>query len=131
MKDCPCEKRYKNNATRLAAISTTVTNQLKTYFQQLYKTNINYPVKVSVEGGNKTYTLFSYTVKVPQTEQSKAKKALIQTCKDDKVFNKFLIIYFYFIFYCKIYFRLNKLLKMNQLNEMEMMIVIVVKKMMM
>ena len=85
VQDCPCEKRFANNATRLAHISSTVGTQLQTYFQQLYKTKINYKVDVKVLTGNKTHTVFTYSVKVPKPEQSKAKTALKQTCKDDAV----------------------------------------------
>ena len=85
VEDCPCESRYKNNATRLAAVSSTVATQLRTYFQKLYNTKINYQVDLTVIDGNKTYTVFSYTVKAPQTDHSKLKNALIQTCKDDQV----------------------------------------------
>jgi hypothetical protein len=85
VQDCPCEKRFKNNATRLAAVSATVATQLRAYFQKLYNTKINYECKLSVVAGNKTYTVFSYTVKVPQSDHSRVKTALQQTCKDDQV----------------------------------------------
>ena len=83
--DCPCEKRFKNNATRLAAISATVSRQLQLYFQQLYNTKINYNVKMQVLSGNQTHTVFSYVVNVPKSEQEKAKEALKKTCKDEEV----------------------------------------------
>ncbi|UJR38625.1 hypothetical protein I4U23_031291, partial [Adineta vaga] len=85
VQDCPCEKRFTNNATRLAALSSTVCTQLRNYFQQLYSTKVNYPCSVKVLTGNKTHTVFSYTVNVPKAEQSKAKVALKKTCKDDEV----------------------------------------------
>jgi hypothetical protein len=84
VQDCPCEKRF-SNATRLLYVSNTVTTQLRSYFQKLYKTDINYQVTVKVTGGNKTHTFLSYTVKVPQADHSRAKTALQQTCKDDTV----------------------------------------------
>ena len=87
VQDCPCEKRFANNATRLAAVAATVAKQLQAYFQQLHGSSVNYPVKVTVETGNQTHTVFSYTVTVPKKEQSKAKEALKKTCKDDEVSN--------------------------------------------
>jgi hypothetical protein len=85
VQDCPCEKRFKNNATRLAAVSATVDTQLRAYFQKLYNTKINYECIVKVLDGNKTHTVFSYTVKVPESDHSRVKTALKQTCKDDEV----------------------------------------------
>jgi hypothetical protein len=85
VEDCPCEKRYKTNATRLAAVSASVATQLRAYFQQLYNTKINYQVDLSVVDGNKTFTVFSYNVKAPQSDHARVKNALKQTCKDDQV----------------------------------------------
>jgi hypothetical protein len=85
VQDCPCEKRFKNNATRLTAVSGTVATQLRAYFQKLYNTKINYECIVKVLDGNKTHTVFSYTVKVPKSDHSRVKTALKQTCKDDEV----------------------------------------------
>ena len=85
VQDCPCEKRYKNNATRLAAVSATVATQLRAYFQKLYNTTINYQCIVKVLSGNKTHTLFTYTVKVPKSDHSRVRTALKQTCKDQEV----------------------------------------------
>jgi hypothetical protein len=82
---CPCEKRFKNNATRLAVVSGTVATQLRAYFQKLYNTKIDYKCNVKVLDGNKTHTVFSYTVKVPKSDHSRVKTALKQTCKDDEV----------------------------------------------
>lgn len=92
VQDCPCEKRFANNATRLAAVAATVERQLRAYFQQLYKTNINYPVKVTVERGNQTHTVFTYVVQVPKSDHQKAKEALKKTCKDDEVSAKHLML---------------------------------------
>ncbi|CAF1392550.1 unnamed protein product [Adineta ricciae] len=85
VQDCPCEKRFANNASRLAAVSSTVCTQLRNYFQQLYGTKINYPCSLKVVAGNKTHTVFAYTVNVPQSEQSKAKAAAKKACQDDQV----------------------------------------------
>ncbi len=85
VQDCPCEKRFANNATRLAAISATVATQLRSYFQQLYNTKINYQCNVKVFSGNKTHTVLSYTVKVPKSDHARVKTALKQTCKDEQV----------------------------------------------
>ena len=85
VQDCPCENRFKNNATRLAYVSSTVASQLRTYFQKLYNTTINYQCIVKVLSGNKTHTTFTYTVKVPKSDHSRARVALKQTCKDDIV----------------------------------------------
>ena len=85
VQDCPCEKRFANNATRLAAVSTAVCTQLRTHFQQLYGTKINYPCSLKVLSGDKTHTVFAYTVEVPQPQRSQAKAALKKTCKDDEV----------------------------------------------
>jgi hypothetical protein len=82
---CGCERRYRNNATRLAAVSDTVAARLRAHFQKLYNTNINYPVTVKMLAGNHSHTLFGYTVKVPAAQQSKVKNALKQTCKDEEV----------------------------------------------
>ena len=85
VQDCPCEKRFSNNATRLAAVSATVTKQLQTYFQKLYNTKINYPTTVKVSTGNKTHTVFTYSVKVPKDDHGKVKVAMKHTCKDEEV----------------------------------------------
>ena len=85
VQNCACERRFANNATRLAAISATVAKQLQAYFQKLYNTAINYQVNVRVLSGNKTHTVFAYTVQVPKSEQSKVKNALKHTCKDEQV----------------------------------------------
>ena len=85
VQDCPCERRFANNATRLAAVSAAVAKQLRAYFQKLYNTAINYQVNVKVLSGNKTHTVFAYTVQVPKSEQSRVKNALKQTCKDEEV----------------------------------------------
>jgi hypothetical protein len=85
VQDCPCEKRFANNATRLAAISATVATQLRSYFQTLYNTKINYECNVKVLSGNKTHTVLTYTVKAPKSDHSRVKAALKQTCKDEQV----------------------------------------------
>jgi len=85
VQSCPCEKRFSHNATRLAALSQTVTTQLRAYFQKLYQTTVNFPCVVKVLSGNKTHTTFTYTVKVPKSDHSKAKTAMQQTCKDEEV----------------------------------------------
>lgn len=85
VKDCPCESRFKNNETRLAALASVLTTQLRFYFQQLYQTQINYDCSVRVLDGNDTYTLFEYTVRIPQVHHAKARNAMKQVCKDDKV----------------------------------------------
>ena len=82
---CACENRFKNNATRLAAVAQTVTDRLRAYFQKLHNTTFNYQVTLKVLTGNKSHTVFSYTVKVPAAEQSKVKDAMRKTCKDNKV----------------------------------------------
>jgi hypothetical protein len=82
---CGCERRYRNNATRLAAVSKTVADRLRVYFQKLYNTNINYPVVVKMLKGNHKQTIFGYTVKVPSSDQTKVRNALKQACKDDEV----------------------------------------------
>jgi hypothetical protein len=100
VQDCPCEKRFNNNATRLAVVSATVTKQLQAYFQKLYNTKINYPTTVKVVNGNKTHTLFSYTVKVPKDDHGKVKVAMKHTCKDEEVSEKI----FLFLRYLEHYF---------------------------
>jgi hypothetical protein len=40
---------------------------------------------VKVLDGNKTHTVFSYTVKVPKAEHGKAKIAMQHACKDEDV----------------------------------------------
>jgi len=85
VQDCPCEKRFKNNAARLAAVSTAVATQLRAYFQQLYNTHINYQCDVKVLSGNKTHTVFIYTVKAPKSDHARVKTALKQTCKHPEV----------------------------------------------
>ena len=85
VQDCPCEKRFSNNATRLAAVSASVTKQLQTYFQKLYNTKINYATTVKVLSGNKTHTVFNYIVKVPKDDHGKVKVAMKHTCKDEEV----------------------------------------------
>ena len=84
VEDCPCEKRF-SNASRLAVLSSAVATQLRAYFQQLYHTKVNYQVDVKVLTGDKTHTVFTYTVKVPQADHTKAKAALKETCKDEQV----------------------------------------------
>jgi hypothetical protein len=85
VQDCACEKRFKNNATRLAAVSSTVCKQLQSYFQTLYNTKVNYQCTLKVTAGNKTHTVFTYFIKVPKSDHSRAKTALKQTCKDEEV----------------------------------------------
>ena len=85
VQDCPCERRFANNATRLAAVAATVTKQLRAYFQKLYNTKINYDCNVRVLTGNKTHTVFTYAVKVPKSDHDRARAALKQTCKDAEV----------------------------------------------
>ncbi|CAF0798692.1 unnamed protein product [Adineta steineri] len=85
VQDCPCEKRFSNNATRLAAITSTVCTQLKTYFQEMNHDKTNYACSLQVLTGNSTHTVFQYTVKVPQADHAKAKIALKKTCQDDRV----------------------------------------------
>ena len=85
VKSCPCEKRFKKDASRLNALSAVVTKQLRSYFQKVYRTQISYDVKVKVLSGNKTFTVFSYTVKVPKPDQARTKTALNEVCKDKEV----------------------------------------------
>jgi hypothetical protein len=85
VQDCPCEKRFANNATRLAAVSSTVCTQLRSYFQQLYNTKVNYQCALTVAAGNKTHTVFAYTIKAPKADHDKARAALKKTCQDDQV----------------------------------------------
>jgi hypothetical protein len=85
VQDCACEKRFKNNATRLAAVSATVTDKIRAYFRKLHNSTVNYPCVVKVLDGNKTHTVFSYTVKVPKPEHGKAKIAMQHACKDEDV----------------------------------------------
>ena len=85
VESCPCEKRYKSNRTRLAALSTTISKQLRAYFQKLYNTNINYKSTVEVLSGNKTHTLFAYTVQIPKFDHTRAKAAMKLLCKDEEV----------------------------------------------
>ena len=85
VQNCACERRFANNATRLAAITATVTTQLRAHFQKLYNSKVNYPTTVKVLTGNKTHTVFSYTVKVVKADHGKAKEAMKQTCKDEEV----------------------------------------------
>jgi hypothetical protein len=85
VEDCPCEKRFKNNATRLAALSATLATQLRNYYQNLYKEDINCKVVINVLSGNATDTVFTYIVKVPKSDHERVKTALKQTCKDEQV----------------------------------------------
>jgi hypothetical protein len=85
VQNCPCEKRFKNNRTRLDALSATVTAQIRAYFQKLYKTTVNFPCTVKVLSGNKTHTTFTYTVKVPKSDHAKAKTVMQYACKDEEV----------------------------------------------
>jgi hypothetical protein len=85
VKNCPCQKRFGKNATRLDALARTIAKQLQTYFQQLYNTKANYKVKVTVQSGNKTHTIFSYTVQVPKAEHGRARAVMKKTCKDEEV----------------------------------------------
>lgn len=87
VKNCDCEKRFANNATRLAAVSAAVAQQLRAYFQKLYNTKINYDTTVKVLTGNKTHTVFNYIVKAPKSDHARAKVAMKQACKDDEVSN--------------------------------------------
>ena len=85
VQDCPCEKRFNNNETRLAALSAVLTEQLRVYFQHLYNNSINYKCTVHVVSGNQTHTLFSYTVQIPKVDHSRARAALKLVCQDEKV----------------------------------------------
>ncbi|CAF4784652.1 unnamed protein product [Rotaria sp. Silwood1] len=85
VQDCPCEKRFKNNATRLAALSATLDKQLRAYYQKLYNTNINYKCNVKVLSGNSTHTVFAYTVQIPKPEHTRARAAFKLLCKDEEV----------------------------------------------
>ncbi|CAF4686616.1 unnamed protein product, partial [Rotaria sp. Silwood2] len=85
VEDCPCEKRFKNNATRLAVLSATIAKQLRAYYQKLYGTSINYKCIVNVLSGNNTHTVFTYTVKIPKADHTRARAALKLMCKDEEV----------------------------------------------
>ncbi|CAF4120378.1 unnamed protein product, partial [Rotaria sp. Silwood2] len=85
VQDCPCEKRFKNNRTRLAVLSATLDKQLRTYYQQLYNTKINYKCNVKVLSGNSTHTVFTYTVQIPKSDHTRARAAFKLLCKDDEV----------------------------------------------
>ena len=85
VQNCNCERRFSNNATRLAAISSSVTIQLQRYFQKVYNTKVNYPTTVKVFSGNKTHTVFTYIVKVPKDSHGQAKEAMKHACKDEEV----------------------------------------------
>lgn len=83
--NCACQKRFSNNASRLAAVARTVTTQLQLYFQKLYNTKVNYPTTVRVVAGNRSHTVFNYIVKVPKANHGQAKAAMKQACKDEEV----------------------------------------------
>ena len=83
--NCACQKRFSNNATRLAAVARTVTTQLQLYFQKLYNTKVNYPTTVKVVAGNRSHTVFNYIVKVPKANHGQAQIAMKQACKDEEV----------------------------------------------
>jgi hypothetical protein len=85
VQDCPCQKRFGRNATRLGALAASVAKQLRTYFQKVYSTQINYNVQVRVLSGNRTHTVFQYIVKVPKAEHGRARDAMKQTCRDNSV----------------------------------------------
>ncbi|CAF4345797.1 unnamed protein product, partial [Rotaria sp. Silwood2] len=85
VQSCPCEKRFKNDRMRLAALSAALAKQLRVYYQQLYNTNINYRCSVNVLSGNKTHTVFAYTVNIPKAEHRRARTALKLLCKDEEV----------------------------------------------
>lgn len=87
VKGCPCEKRFNNNATRLAIVSAIVCRQFQTHLQKFYYVRINYPVNVQMLSGNATHTIFDYIVEAPKAEHSRVKNALKQTCKDVQVRN--------------------------------------------
>ena len=85
VKSCPCESRFKKNATRLRKLSDAVCKQVRAYFQKVYSTQMNYDCRVRVLSGNKTHTVFSYTLKAPKSDHARAKAALKAACKHEDV----------------------------------------------
>ena len=85
VKDCPCQKRFKNNATRLRKLSDAVCKQISAYFQRVHNTQTNYQCKVRVLSGNQTHTVFSYIINAPKSDHTRARAALKEACKNKEV----------------------------------------------
>ncbi len=84
VQDCTCEKKFTNDAWRLAAVEASVTTQLQAYYQQLYNTKINYVIGLKVVGENSTYTWFNFTVKVPIADHDKVRPCIQKAWNDDQ-----------------------------------------------
>jgi hypothetical protein len=85
VEDCPCEARYSNNASRIAAVSAEVTTQLNSYMKQTHGSQSNYRCTVQLVSGNGTKTVFHYACTVPKADHDKAKVGMQQCCTNDQI----------------------------------------------
>jgi hypothetical protein len=85
VEDCPCESRFANNASRIAAVSAEVTQQLDSYMQQVHGSQSKYQCSVQLVSGNGTDTAFHYTCTAPQADHDKIKLGMQQCCTNDQV----------------------------------------------
>ncbi len=93
VEDCPCEARYTNNASRIAAVSSEVTTQLNLYMKQTHGNTVNYQCSVTVVSGNATDTVFHYTCSVPKADHAKALLGMLQVCTNDQVIFSFISLH--------------------------------------
>ena len=85
VEDCPCEARFANNASRIAAVSAEVTTELNLYMKQTHGSQSNYQCSVQVVNGNGTDTAFHYTCIVPKADHDNVKAGMQQCCTNSQV----------------------------------------------
>jgi len=90
VEDCACEAHFKNNASRLLAVSTEVTTQLNLYMKQTHGNTVNYQCSVALVTENTTNTVFHYTCTVPKADHANALLGLLQVCTNDQVIFSFI-----------------------------------------
>jgi len=85
VEDCPCEARFTNNASRIAAVSAEVTTQLDLYMQQTHGSQAHYQCSVQLVSGNATHTAFHYTCLAPKVDHAQMIVGMQQCCTNDQV----------------------------------------------
>lgn len=98
VEDCPCESRYANNASRMAAVSAEVTTQLNAYMDDTHGDTVNYQCKVQAVSGDGTETTFHYVCSVPKASHDKAILGMQQCCTNDQVIHLFTSNFFSSLF---------------------------------
>ena len=97
VEDCPCEARFANNASRMAAVSAEVTTQLNAYMDDTHGDTVKYQCTVQAVSGDGTETTFHYVCIVPLSSQAKAILAMQQCCTNDQVIALFILNFLFVI----------------------------------